>query len=621
MSVQFERGTVSYFITATLTRPNSIAPTTSCYWPIKFQDSIDIGHISTPRPRVISLEPILKRGRVRVKVRHASLEKTGDHTSRRRISRTNTESSTHSARPASDMQAPQSPVPSEDTAISRNSTSTNSFQVVNHTDSAYSPSRKDGEARSSTTSASSQTITATTELERQGALPGDTIPIRVTVMHNKPNVRGLVIATLYRQGRIDLRPAISLASKGKCKKAEYEDIFPRSKSGLGGLHFSNGSPSSVFRKDLAQSTATMIVNPKTLTADVKTSIKLPDNAFPTMGNVPGGMISFHYYVEVVVDLCGKLGEPRFLPRLTSMEPSFTNGADNISQSNSDWANNILDTLQLRLTKSVVDFTFPVIVGTKDSCRNQSGWARDEDNVEENATGFYSVGGGHPRDEEYYAVSDYYYGEWDGSHECDGIEGAHTWEPTHSISSMHPIPPPPPSPPPEQRVDEKGWLRRQEALLLPSQPPDEGGLSRAAEAAAPSAPFISEDTGPYEYHLDFDAEAGPSTSHVANSVVSTRSGDTIVNGAGAESSRNHDPPTFDGDTSHGLQDDKQDLERQRLMAQASAPPEEADDTGAGLQPPANAHVPTAPILDEADEYNAHTLNHEHTLGEHLPEYQR
>lgn len=565
---------------------------------------------------MISLEPILKRGRVKVKVRPASLEKTGDPTSRRQISRTNTESSTHSTRPVSDMQAPQSPVPSEDTAVSRNSTSTNSFHVVNHPDSASFPSRKDSEGRSSTTSVSSQTITATAELECQGALPGDTVPIKVTVTHNKPNVRGLVIATLYRQARIDLHPAIPLASKGKTKKAEYEDIFPRSRSGLGGLHFSNGSPSSVFRKDLSQSTATMIVNPKTLTADVKTSIKLPDNAFPTMSNVPGGMISFKYYVEVVADLCGKLDEPRFLPRLTSMEPSFTAGADNISQSNSDWANNILDTLQLRRTTSVVDFTFPLIVGTKDSGRKK----RKEEDIleEENATAFHSVQGGNPGDEEYYAVNDDYYGEWDGRDEYDEFEGAHPCEPPHNISSMPPIPPPLP----EEHVDEKEWLRRQEALLLPSQPPDEGGPSRAAEAVAPSAPFISEDAVPYNYRLQFDPEAGPSTSHVANYAVSTRSGDTIVNGAGTQSSRPYDPPTFDGETGHGLQDDKQDLERQRLMAQASVPPGEGDDTGAGVQPPANVHVPTAPVLDdEADEYNAHTFNHEHILGEHLPQYWR
>jgi hypothetical protein len=181
--------------------------------------------------------------------------------------------------------------------------------------------------------------------------------------------------------------------------------------------------------------------------------------------------------------------------------------------------------------------------------------------------------------------------------------------------MHSVPPPPP----EEPVDEKEWLRRQAALLLPSRPPDEGEPSRAAAAtAAPSAPFISEDAGPYDYHLGFNAEVGPSMPYVTNSAVSTRSGDTIVNGTGQESSRNYGPPTFDGGTSHGLQDDKQDLEWQRLMAQASEPPE-GDDAGAGLLPWANAHVPTAPILDETDEYNGQTLNHERTFSEHLPQY--
>jgi hypothetical protein len=608
---------VSYFITATLTRPNSIAPTTSCYRHIKFQDSIDIGHISVPKPRVITLEPISKRGRVKVKVRHASLEKTKDAASRRQISRTNTDSSTSSNRPVSELQPPNSPVPSEDTAVSRNSTSTNSFQMVNHTDSASAPSRKDSETRSSTASMSSQTITATTELEKQGALPGDSIPIRVTVIHNKPNVRGLVIATLYRQGRIDLHPAIPFVSKGKIKKAEYEDIYPRSKSGLGGLHFSNGSSSSVFRKDLSQSTAMMIVNPQTMIANVKTLIKLPENAFPTMSNVPGGMITFQYYVEVVVDLCGKLGEPRFLPRLTSMEPSFTDGADNISQSNSDWANNILDTLQLRRTKSVVDFTFAVVVGTKDSGRTASRWAKEDSNMQEqNATEFYLGQVGHPEDQEYCDENGAYYSEWNGRNEYEDFEDARAHGRNHNLPSTQPIPPPPP----EEPVDEKEWLRRQEALLLPSQPPDEGGSSMVAEVAAPSAPFIPEDAGRYDYRNEFDEEAGSSRSHVAHSAVSTRSVDTIVNAAGAGPSYDRDPPTFDGDRSHWLQDDKQDLERRRLMAQASAPPEDDDGIRGDGQFSANEHRPTAPVLDEADEYNAHTLNHEHT-SEHLPQYWR
>jgi arrestin-related trafficking adapter 9 len=564
---------------------------------------------------VITLEPIAKRGRVRVKVRHASLEKTKDATSRTQFSRTNTDSSTHSNRPISQIQPPLSPAPSEDTTVSRNSTSTNSFQVVNHADAAYAPSRKDSEAQSSTTTASSQTITATTELEKQGALPGDTIPIRVSVIHNKPNVRGLVIATFYRQGRIDLHPAVPLVSRGKTKKAEYEDIYPRSKSGLGGLHFSHGSASSVFRKDLSQSTAMMIVNPQTMTADVKTSIKLPDNAFPTMSNVPGGMITFKYYVEVVIDLCGKLGEPRFLPRLTSMEPGFTDGAENINQSNSDWANNILDTLQLRRTKSVVDFTFAVIVGTKDSGRISNSRVREDNTAYEGSgTEYHPDEVGYPGDEDYYDANADYYGDWDGGNEYEGLEQAPAHDPNQNEQSMQLMLPPPP----EEPVDEKERLRRQEALLLPSQPPEEGGPSRAAEASAPSAPYIPQDTGSYSYRGQLNEEAGPSGRQIRHSAMSTRSVDTIVSGAAAGTS---DPPTFDVDTSRRLQDDKQDLERQRLMAQASAPPEDDNDLSDGQQFLANDHIPTAPALDEADEYNAHTINREYTSSEHLPQYWR
>ena len=575
--------------------------------------------MSAPKPRVISLEPISKHGRVKVKVRHASLEKARDSTSRGQISRTNTDSSTYSTRPVSELRPPESPALSEDTVVSQNSTSTTSFQVVNYPDSASAPSRKDSEGRSSTTSTASQIITATTVLEKQGALPGDAIPIRVTVVHNKPNVRGLVIATLYRQGRIEMHPAIPLILKGKIKKADYEEIIPRSKSGLGGLHFSNGSPSSVFRKDLSQSTAMMIVNPQTMTADVRTSVKLPENAFPTMSNVPGGMISFRYYVEVVVDLCGKLGEPRFLPRLTSMEPSFTDGADNISQSNSDWANNILDTLQLRRTKSVVDFTFAVVVGTKDSGRMASRWTREgNDNVQPDIEAdCYGGQAGYPEDPNYQDENGEYYGDWDGRYEYEDSAHLRPQAQTHDLPSSHPISPPPP----EEPVDEKEWLRRQEALLLPSQPPDEGGPSTAAEVAAPSAPFIPEDIDVHDYCGQSDGEAGPSIARVAHSAMSTGSVDTVLEGAAARPAHDPRPPAFDGDTSGRLREDKQDLERQRLMAQASAPPE--DDEPIGRRPAphslADEDIPTAPTLDEAEDYNAHTLHDEHMLGDHLPQY--
>ncbi len=418
-------------------------------------------------------------------------------------------------------------------------------------------------------------------------------------MHSKPNVRGLVIATLYRQGRIDMHPAIPMVTKGKNKNAEYEDIYPRSRSGLGGLYFSNGSPSSIFRKDLSQSTAMMIINPQTRTADIKTSIKLPDNAFPSTTNVPGGMIVFKYCIEIIVDLCGKLAEPRLLPRLTSTEPSFSDGADNTNPMNSDWANHILDTVQLRRTKSVVDFTFSIIVGTKDSTRVAR---RAADESYQRQIHEYSPDpNGSFEGRELFDETGEYYPEWDGYEGQDEYAGDYPQEHDHMPPPTHLIPPPPP----EEPVDEKERLRREEALLLPGQPPEEDQSPAAARATAPSAPQES----------DLYDHAGPSTPQVALSGASTRSFDTIVPLTGSPQ-----PPAFEGESSHRTEDDKQDLERQRLLAEASAPPTEEGES-ASQQPTAAEFTPSAPVLNEEEEYNAHTLNHDYVSGEHLPQYWR
>src|ERR1700712_3474818 len=129
------------------------------------------------------------------------------------------------------------------------------------------------------------------------------VPIRVSVTHTKADSRGLVIATLYRLARIDMHPPLPLPSRsGKGKKMEYEDVYPKSRTGLGGLYFSAASPNSAFRKDLAQTSTVLILNPSTMTAHITTSLKIPDTSFPSISNVPGGMISFTYHIEVVVDL-------------------------------------------------------------------------------------------------------------------------------------------------------------------------------------------------------------------------------------------------------------------------------------------------------------------------------
>jgi arrestin-related trafficking adapter 9 len=607
-SNQFERGTVSYFVTATLTRPTTIAPTLSCDRRVLFQDSIDVGHTPTSKPRIISLEPISKRGRVKAKVKQTSLDKVQGFFSLDGTKCSETDYSQLS-NPSSAERPPLSPAPSDISSTSGITTSSQSFQIVNHPPPASGASPGNSETKSTSTSMSGKAITATTELLKPGALPGDIVPLKISIHHTKPNARGLVIATLYRQGRIDMHPPIPLTSRNKGKRPEYEDVYPRSKTGLGGLHFSNSSPSSVFRKDLSQTSAMMVVNPQTLTADVRTSIKIPEDAFPTMSNVPGGMIEFKYYVEVVIDLCGKLGESRFLPRisLTSPPQSFTNtnGNDNSLQVTSNWADNILDTAQLRRGKNIVVSLFEVTVGSKDSTRASRKWddvTRLESQRSSNTNGAEQS----LEEGQHHAENDFYAEQYD----YGWPEDQEQWQ-----EDQTPVPRFVPPPEPEEEVDEKTRLRRQEEFLLPSRPPDHGGACLTGQGPAPSAPFIPEDEGLYQSHDMRGGEEGLYVERVTPSATSARSVDTIV----PSYSQTH-PSTVNGHPNYPPPDDKQELERQRLMAEASAPPADDNEDVAGPSAPIDA--PSAPTLAEEDEYNAHTFNHDHDeAGDNLPRYRR
>jgi arrestin-related trafficking adapter 9 len=589
---------VTYFVTATLTRPTTIAPTLSCDRRVTFQDSIDVGHVPSPKPRVISLEAISKRGRVKAKVQESS--------SLRVMKRIETDDSQLST-PSSADQAPLSPTASDISSSGALTSSSQSFQIVNHPPPATGASVGNSETKSTSTSTSGKVIVASTELLKGGALHGDIVPLKISINHTKPNMRGLIVVTLYRQGKIDMHPHIPVTSKSKGKRPEYDDVYPKSKTGLGGLHFSNSSPSSIFRKDLCQTTAIMVVNPLTLTADVRTSIKVPDDAFPTMANVPGGMIEFRYYVEVVIDLCGKLGESR-LPRisLTSPPQSFTNtsGTDSGLQVTSHWADNILDTTQIRRGKNIVVCLFEITVGSTDSTRaykKGNGVPPTESQRSSNM-----LEADQPLVEEYHGENGYYgeqgdYGHWP------------QWQPWPE--TQIPVPGFIPPAEPEEEVDEKTRLRRQEAFLLPGRPPEDSTSTQATNVSAPSAPFLPEEDGLFDSHVAYDGGEGSYMDRIAPSATSARSVDTIV-----PSYSNSHASAVHGYHTGSASDDKQELERQRLMTEASAPPVD-DDEGAAEISSMPIGGPSAPVVSEEDEYNAHILGHDHETGDNLPRYQR
>lgn len=588
-------------------------------------ENIDIAPLPVPKPRVISLEPVPKKSKNKSRVKSISGEQLQAVPSR--------DSSVNGAPP--NDRAGLSPVPSEISGSSCVSNSTQSFQITTDLNSTNNTSARNSEAQSTSTGSSDNTITATTELLRAGALPGDTIPLKISINHTKPlRSPHAIIVTLYRQGRIDTHPAIPVGTPEKGKKPIYEDYYPKSRTGLGGLNFGATKSSTAFRKDLSQTFAPLIVDPTTMTAVVRTSVRIPEDSFPTITRVPGAMINFRYYVEVVIDLRGKLtGQDRFLPRLNMMSstnnysPSgqVVNVADKgRAPITSTWAGNILNTDQIRREKGVVACMFETIVGSKDTGRGQRR-SSDESSPEGPPTPSQPM---QPNREDWqYEEQNYqpYLRFDDQEHISHEQYEYHHQDPWHSYLGYNHAGPPSqfiPPPQPEENVDEKTRLRMAEDTLLPSRPPGDDNHAGPSEPTAPRPsappdPEISSEGPPYEY-LSSPVRGEPGASHQLTSALSV---DTIVPESSTVQPGPSSPSTLRCDDQNSPQDDKRELERQRLLGQASAPPgpESEDDHHTNSEDAAAAA--TAPNLSEEDQYSGILSHQPMGMGEPLPQYQR
>jgi len=626
-------------ITATLTRPTSISPTTSCERKIYLVERIDIGPVAAPRARTIYLEPISKRPK-KPKPPGVGVEKGPGHVA-----------SETPEPPASDMDStranenstegslsvigedlgqdpkphnPMSPVQSDVRSVSGESAASAGSGPTRaveggHAGTSGSPS---GERRRPTIK--ERTITATIELLRGGCLAGDLVPVKISVQHIRriKSMHG-VIVTLYRQGRIDSAPVLPSSrelTKEETRRLEKEEYYPKSKTGLGGLSLSSAGSCSVFRKDLSQAFTPLIIDPATLTASVTTSVRVPEDVFPTIKGVPGEMITFKYNIEVIVDLGGKLAnqiqtsKPAGSRLGTTAAPlgvtgnPYEAGAATLAS----WSTSIIDTDRLRREKGVISVVFEIVVGTLDSNRLRSksqlkfitpsvrsqpifgheyrGGSYDKGNlpkpVEENTYGF----DGYPPD--------------NAPLLAQAGEEPPYWEPAPSASApaliSAPFYVPPPQLPDESGLSEKDRIKRAEERLLPSQPPE-------TPAAGPSQPVIP----PSENIYDADdipppiplAPAVPLLPSVAIDQPEEPSAPTLEDLAAGTSL----PPT----------EDKQELERRRLLAEASAPPEFPEDydnggmgssssaaaaAGPSAPPPGStaAFEPSAPVLVEDED---------------------
>jgi hypothetical protein len=640
--MQFERGTISYMLNATLTRPTTISPTASCDTKVYLTDTIDIAPVPQLKPRVISLEPISRRTRNKPSRKQPTerVPQTPNGTNPPPIGATLEPSTT-----IDETEGPRSPSPSDVSYGSQRSSGNASgteygVRSIN-TVTDGSPSQN-----GSRTNPKGKTITATIDVLKGGFLRGDQIPIKITVNHTK-HIRSLkgIIITLYRLARVDMHPALPVVANSKGDKAKTEDYYPKSITGLGGLSLSSAGSSHTFRKDLCQSFAPLFVDPRTLTAEVKCSVRVPDEAFPTISNVPGAMISFKYYVEVVVDIQGKLtGLDRMVANAGLVNVPSTSGGSAMAGDDasggmfSTWGGVFVDTDQIRREKGIVTALFEVIIGTKDSERNGKRKQTQEYPAHNDGyNGFPHEGYVDPNGEQ--AYDPYYYGHDENGQYYDyGYDPAYDSVPgyeQHGAGASTSFSVPRSVPEEDHGVSEKERLRRAEERLLPSQPPDAAGSSwplGGQQGVPASAPVLPEDDDPQLPYMagssssatpvhpppPFRAASSPSmSSHLPTAASlqrrTTSRGDdeartsatgslhnirvdsytSPTNGNASESSKPLPPlppqshierqssaPEYIASSSSHLEptDDKQELQRRRLEMERSAPPMEQDEEG-------------------------------------------
>ncbi|PKS06567.1 hypothetical protein jhhlp_007315, partial [Lomentospora prolificans] len=642
-SIDFERGTISYNIMATLTRPTTISPTLHCDRKVALVEKVDVGLLPPPRPRIIFLEPISKRTRRKktsrsgrsVPPREQTLDPSSDADS--------VGPSIRSEDPVQEPHPinPQSSTELADTrsVVSGESNFTGSTGLSLPAAEVLSQTSNPAIARSTSLAklqaVDAKTITTTIELLKAGCIPGDTIPVRITVQHIK-HVRSMhgVIVTLYRQGRID--PTVPSTTLGHSSGARGAfslggDRSTKSRSSLS-FSLSNKSSPSIYRKDLCQTVVPLIIDPHSLSTSVNVSVKVPDGSFPTIKNVPSDMISFKYHLEVVVDLGGRLDgqfQSSETPARFGVLGAGASPVNGASSTYTSWSTNIINTEHLRREKGVVFDGLEIIVGTLDSSRlrgktnsrrtfqhpNTSSTSQDDSSLSwrNDRQGPLHVNGG-----------DYPSPRLPTNENSNSYMGAPSSSPPDAHYAQYPDHPPPPSPlppphspreasepeapaplyipppviPDVNNLTEKERVRLQEQRLLPSAPP--GGSS----ASGPSA------SAPLEDNIyDADDTAGPSAPPL-DALHATAPSALALDDFGSVVAGPSQPQMTPQPSQPEGAGDKQELERQRLLGEASAPPEFPDDcepsgSGSTSVPGASIDEPTAPVLsEEEDDYGAH-----------------
>ncbi|KAL9054820.1 MAG: hypothetical protein Q9162_003943 [Coniocarpon cinnabarinum] len=535
-SIKFERGTVTYGIAVTMTRPTTIAPTVTNMEPVQYKQAIDVASLRLPKPRVVTLEPIVTSTRAKM-VRRLTANSAVDD---RSMSHVSSKSKVNSSRQSTittqgavdnGVQPPNSPVPSAPSTVSVSSAGRRAPSSPSEPRGSHS---SQDAATVSQTSKENKTITATVKVLKGGVLPGDSLPLHIHIQHTKSiqSPAGIIVI-LYREARVDMHPNIPKSSQQRTDKDKNpQDYYPRSRTGLGGLSLSAAGSSQAWRKNLSHAVAPLYVDGYSKTATARPVIQIPEDVFPTMSGAPGDMIEFKYLVEVIIDIHGKGSTGSAMPNASiSAPPSISVATMDGGLEETKHPTLSPDaTSSSAVPRGAIRLQCDIIIGTQDSSRNKGkGKAQAQGSeasttseqaptelatLDVNAT---STAEYHPRDfaygqfdghdSQYYDPSyddpryyDYYN---DNSHEAYDPRFEYQAPPWHSPQPLPPVPPPP-NIVDEAHLSEKERLRRAEQTLLPSRPPGAEEALDASAGQAPSAPFLGDEA------LDVPAYVPPYT---------------------------------------------------------------------------------------------------------------
>jgi hypothetical protein len=184
-----------------------------------------------------------------------------------------------------------------------------------------------------------ETIKVALEIPQRGYIRGESIPVKISINHLKKvqDLNGIIV-TFVRVCRLD--------------------------NGTDGFLES-------FRKDLQQGVLPLYVDPVNLQSEINTSVRIPPDAFPTIVGCP--LVSFQYFIEVLVNLSGKSVDVHSSYSHTNAPNLLDSSGDNLSGTPTEIdkfhlnTNNgrsaFINTDRFKRSKKFVQLTTEIIVGT------------------------------------------------------------------------------------------------------------------------------------------------------------------------------------------------------------------------------------------------------------------